>query len=301
MREPRASRASPFGRQDRRRGLRQRVLTAALLIPPVLLAVFLSTSWPVGILGLAAQMICFWELAVMVSPDNAFIAPVTGLLDYILLTGIVLCQWLGMLRKPVDPSVWMPYLVAIGICGLLGAGAAILLARGRRGRFVTEMAGLWITAGFASLTVLKASFVSGNIVWDWSTPVLLALVPLWIGDTLAIFAGRAFGKHPLAPKISPKKTVEGGVANLLGCILGAVGLAYLIRQPVLVGILVGVATGILGQAGDLLESALKRSANVKDSGNLLPGHGGLLDRIDSILLSAPAVAIIVVSLGTHGG
>jgi phosphatidate cytidylyltransferase len=125
------------------------------------------------------------------------------------------------------------------------------------------------------------------------------LVPLWIGDSLAIFAGRAFGKHLLAPKISPKKTIEGGIANLLGCISGGIGVAALIDQPAIVGILVGLATGILGQAGDLLESAMKRSAGVKDSGKLLPGHGGLLDRIDSILLSAPIVALIVMTLGSR--
>lgn len=199
---------------------------------------------------------------------------------------------------------------------IVGALAAMYATRGQRGILITEFAAWWLGAGLLALISLHGWSSSGKEIVEWfpglrgvaeiipglylwASPMLLALIPLWIGDTLAIFAGRAFGKHLLAPKISPKKTVEGGVANLLGCIGGAIGLSYLIHQPLLVGILAGLATGILGQAGDLLESAMKRSAGVKDSGTLLPGHGGLLDRIDSILLSAPVVALVVVTLGSR--
>lgn len=181
----------------------------------------------------------------------------------------------------------------------LGVVAAVAIARGARGLIVAEIASLWIAAPLASILTLKLPYNLSLPVFDFATPVLLCLVPIWVGDTLAIFAGRAFGKHLLAPKISPKKTVEGGIANLLGCIGAAIGLSLLLDQPILVGLLAGLATGTLGQVGDLLESAMKRSADLKDSGALLPGHGGLLDRIDSILLSAPAVALIVALLGNN--
>ena len=127
------------------------------------------------------------------------------------------------------------------------------------------------------------------------SPALMALVPVWAGDIAAIFAGKAFGRHPLAPKVSPKKTVEGSVANLLAAVLAAWLLGRLLGLPNVRSLGAGVAVGILGQAGDLFESWLKRRAGVKDSGTLLPGHGGVLDRIDSVLFAAPAVAVILLS------
>ncbi len=193
-----------------------------------------------------------------------------------------------------SPLVGHTICVVASIVGSLGA---LYVARGGRGAALAELVSLWVAAPLVSLVLLKFPYVRSGPLFDWDTPILLALIPIWIGDTLAIFAGKAFGKHLMAPKISPKKTWEGGLANLLGCLGGAIGVALLIGQPMIVGVLVGLATGILGQLGDLLESAMKRSARVKDSGTLLPGHGGLLDRIDSILLSAPAVALIVVMLG----
>ena len=123
----------------------------------------------------------------------------------------------------------------------------------------------------------------------------MALVPVWAGDIAAIFAGKAFGKHPLAPKISPKKTVEGSVANLLAAVATAWLLGRFLGLSDARSLGAGVAVGILGQAGDLFESWLKRRADVKDSGTLLPGHGGVLDRIDSVLFAAPAVALILLS------
>jgi phosphatidate cytidylyltransferase len=125
----------------------------------------------------------------------------------------------------------------------------------------------------------------------------MALAPLWVGDTAAIFVGRAIGKHPLLPKISPKKTVEGAVANLMGCVLAAIALGALLAEPIAVSAAVGLAAGVFGQAGDLFESHIKRRAGVKDSGTILPGHGGLLDRVDSLLFTAPVVVLLLAVAG----
>lgn len=118
-------------------------------------------------------------------------------------------------------------------------------------------------------------------------PVLVAAVPIWAGDTAAIFAGKAFGKHKLAPSISPNKTWEGSIANLLAAVGAAAALGYFLRYPMDKMLLLGVSCGVIGQLGDLFESYLKRQAEVKDSGNLLPGHGGVFDRLDSLLMTAP--------------
>ena len=119
--------------------------------------------------------------------------------------------------------------------------------------------------------------------------LLFSLVITWVGDTAAYFVGRAVGRHPFAPHLSPKKTWEGAVASFVGSILVAVASAHWINisSPHLIGM--AAAGNIAGQAGDLLESAYKRSAGVKDSGALLPGHGGLLDRIDALILAFPVV------------
>lgn len=159
---------------------------------------------------------------------------------------------------------------------------------------------LWVGVPLASLNLLHWLGVSSEIVlgpWRWDVPVLIALLPLWAGDSAAIFAGKAFGKHPLAPSISPKKTWEGGIANFLACVLTAYGVGLWIGLPVIHSLAIGASTGILGQVGDLFESWLKRKAGVKDSGTILPGHGGFLDRLDSLLFTAiPAVLITLYGL-----
>jgi len=119
--------------------------------------------------------------------------------------------------------------------------------------------------------------------------LLFALVITWAGDTAAYFAGRALGKRPLAPVLSPKKTWEGTIASLLGALLVAVAFQRWMFVPVAHLLAMAAAGNVAGQAGDLLESAYKRSAGVKDSGALLPGHGGVLDRIDALILAIPVV------------
>lgn len=119
--------------------------------------------------------------------------------------------------------------------------------------------------------------------------ILFTLVLIWAGDTLAYFTGKAIGRFPMAPALSPKKTWEGAIANLVGSIVVAVGFSYWLQLDL--GVLVAIAccANVAGQIGDLLESAYKRAASVKDSGALLPGHGGVLDRIDSLILASPVV------------
>jgi phosphatidate cytidylyltransferase len=119
--------------------------------------------------------------------------------------------------------------------------------------------------------------------------LLFALVIVWVSDSVAYFAGKSIGKHPLAPHLSPKKTWEGTVAGFLGSLAVAFAFARWLNVP-LVHLLGMAAVGnVAGQVGDLLESAYKRSAGIKDSGSLLPGHGGVLDRIDALILAIPVV------------
>jgi len=130
--------------------------------------------------------------------------------------------------------------------------------------------------------------------------VLFTLCVVWLGDMLAYFVGRGFGRVPMAPALSPKKTWEGGLGNILGSLLVAVVFARWIQVDVITLMIIAGVANIAGQAGDLIESAYKRAAAVKDSGKLLPGHGGVLDRIDSLILAAPVVWVLYQWLAKSG-
>ena len=119
--------------------------------------------------------------------------------------------------------------------------------------------------------------------------VLFTLCLMWAGDTFAYFAGKAFGRLPMAPALSPKKTWEGAFANLLGSLLVGIAFARWMQVDAMTMLIIAALANVAGQVGDLIKSAYKRGAAVKDSGSLLPGHGGVLDRIDSLILASPVV------------
>ena len=134
--------------------------------------------------------------------------------------------------------------------------------------------------------------------------IILIFGGAWLADSAAYFAGRFFGKHKLAPQISPKKTVEGAIGGVLGCVVGFVllGVAFdsimssngsPLRVNYLYLVILSIVLSIVGMLGDLTFSVVKRQYGIKDYGNLLPGHGGVLDRFDSVVFTAPALYIII--------
>ncbi|MDH3625029.1 MAG: phosphatidate cytidylyltransferase [Myxococcales bacterium] len=132
--------------------------------------------------------------------------------------------------------------------------------------------------------------------------VLLAFALAWGSDTSAYFFGRKFGKTKLAPRISPKKTLEGAGAGLAGSVFCALVISFFVPAlPAVDAIALGVIGGVAGQGGDLFESVLKRSSGVKDSGGILPGHGGLLDRVDALVFTAPATWAYGTFIAGFGG
>lgn len=143
-------------------------------------------------------------------------------------------------------------------------------------------------------TPLTAGWIS-HLVTPGFAWIVMALATTWLGDTFAYFSGRAFGKHLLAPHISPKKTWEGSVGGLIGASLTGIFCVLLLGLPIALwqGALLGGMAGIIGPIGDLAESQLKRQLGLKDVGSILPGHGGMLDRIDSVLFVVPVVYYLV--------
>jgi phosphatidate cytidylyltransferase len=148
----------------------------------------------------------------------------------------------------------------------------------------TTFGTIWLGVGMAAMAVLRRD--AGT---DGPGFVVLALMLSWLSDTGAYFAGRFLGKAKLYPAVSPKKTRAGAFGGLGGAIVGALlaHFFYLKSLPLVDGLVLAVVAGAVGQAGDLGESLLKRSFGVKDSGGIVPGHGGILDRIDAVLFIAP--------------
>lgn len=144
--------------------------------------------------------------------------------------------------------------------------------------------GIIYTGGLASFLLAIRLLPDGFLL------TLFLFFVIWAADVFAYLVGSKIGKRPLAPRISPKKTVEGALAGLLGSTLVGLTLMFFSPLPYLGwqgGALLGFFSGLLGTAGDLSQSALKRSVGVKNSGDILPGHGGILDRFDSLLFTAP--------------
>jgi phosphatidate cytidylyltransferase len=189
-------------------------------------------------------------------------------------------QWLVYRILPRPEEAFFLFVLGVGVIALF-----------TRRPLVETLPAAGISAGALLFVAFPLTYAVRLHGWGEYGPWLLlfALVITWAGDTAAYFAGRAFGRHPLAPHLSPKKTWEGSLASVAASILVGVIFRRWLHAPV--GFLIGmaVAGNVAGQAGDLLESAYKRSAGVKDSGAMLPGHGGVLDRIDALILAIPVV------------
>ena len=189
-----------------------------------------------------------------------------------------------------------------GWSGLALAGATVVLMTVflfRRGpleqipRSMAVVALSWLYCGLliASLVGLRLRF---GVPW-----VILAFVVTWANDTFAYFAGHAFGRHKLYERISPKKTWEGFAGGAVGSVVGALVTRWLLLEGALspaAAVVIGLGAAVLGPLGDLAESMVKRAAGVKDSSRIIPGHGGLLDRIDALLFVAPWIYVCAAHL-----
>lgn len=158
---------------------------------------------------------------------------------------------------------------------------------------------LYIVVGFLSLLLIRQDSLYTHLNMpmegtSWGVVMLwLLLFTTWASDTFAYFSGRAFGKRKIVPSISPNKTLEGFIGGFIGCIITGAIYSVLSQIPMSIGVYIGIICGILSPLGDLFESKLKRLCNVKDSGTLLPGHGGVLDRFDSLLFGAPVTLLFI--------
>ena len=251
------------------------VLAAVVLLP---------LAWMAAFFHLVVLVAGYeWSRLCGVRTRSGFVAYAAGM------SAVVAFLWLF-------PGAWMPallvaalfWLVVVAVVVRYPASAPLLratpvaLAGG-----VVALGGAWL-----ALVVLKAATGShGDSAGAWQIAWLLAAVAL--ADTGAYFAGRGFGRRKLAPAVSPGKTVEGAVGGAVAVLAWAACAAALFDGSTARWLLLGVGVFAAAVVGDLFESALKRTRGVKDSGGILPGHGGVLDRIDSVLPAAPVFALLV--------
>lgn len=258
-----------------------RIVVGAAGLPVVLGIVWLG-GWWLFLLGAVVGLIALHEFFWLTRP----LRPVP-LVGYAGLIGVLLAVQLSGL-------VWaVAALAGTVICAFLLKGVADTRGSVTVAVATTALGVAWIGIGLASVLLLRDLPEHGRLA---SYTLLLAI---FADDTAAYFGGRVFGRHKLAPSISPGKTWEGWLFGRVAGLLVVFFALYDTRRTFLsIGeaLLVGLAIVAAGPVGDLFESAVKRDMKVKDSGRLLGGHGGMLDRIDSILLGAPAAYFVILAL-----
>lgn len=274
-----------------------RVLTALVLMPAVIAIVLFTPTWAVAIAAAVFTVLALWEYFAL---GEAIGHRAYRLWTLFCAVALVLFQWfdIGMrgiafavvrlfglhAQETADaPSLtWLFFVFVLGVT---------VLTLFTRRPLVETLPAAGISSSALLLVAFPLSFAVRLHGLSTYGPRLLlfALAITWAADTVAYFVGRSFGKRPLAPHISPKKTWEGSIGGLLGSLLIAYAFHFWLTIPLPHLLVMALLGNIAGQMGDLLESAYKRSAGVKDSGGLLPGHGGILDRIDALILCIPVI------------
>lgn len=262
--------------------LKTRIITAALIILALIPALFLlpNTLWAALMLLLSIVAIAEWGNFIKLKPHWLRVYVAVSLLFGVL--AIVFLRQVGFHAF---------FYHALFVFALVGVFWLVIVPVWLAKRFVIRNQLLMAGLGFVLVASLWMALVCAKGADPWLLLVLLTTI--CIADSAAYFAGKNFGKHKLAPTISPGKTWEGVYGALIAVTLFALILYKLLNeQPLMVFILLWIVT-LLGVMGDLFESLMKRQACLKDSGTLLPGHGGILDRIDGLIPSLPMALLMI--------
>jgi phosphatidate cytidylyltransferase len=262
--------------------LLSRIAVAVVGLPVVLALVYLGGWWLFG-LAAAAAFLALHEFAALVRPLRPLV--LGGYLGALL---ILLGAALGGYEWALA-GVLATLLVTFVLHGVAATRQPPTVAIGS-----TVLGTIWIALGLAHVLLLRELDSHGRLA------VFAVLLAVWAADTLALFAGKLLGRHKLAPVMSPGKTWEGFVVGTVGAVAVSFFALYEDRDDFLTiwqAVVLGLVVALAGVLGDLFESAVKRDMQVKDSGRLLGGHGGVLDRIDALLFAAPAAFYLVLAFG----
>lgn len=264
-------------RTPRREAHGKRWATGLALLPLLIGAVVMG-GWVFTLLVGAAVLVCLWEFFRIVDPGGAHTPLEPWRLSGYLAGGLLVAA----------AHFGRPEWIALTLAANLVVGAVIAVRRFSRERRSPEQAARQ-AHGVAYIPLLLSFFIALRGLPDGVVWVFTVCAVIFAGDIAALYAGTLWGRHKLAPAVSPGKSVEGALAGLAANLAVAAAAKALFLPQLGWGacVLLAFALGVAGQVGDLFESVLKRAANVKDSGGLLPGHGGILDRIDALLFAAP--------------
>jgi phosphatidate cytidylyltransferase len=308
----------------------KRVLTAVILIPIVVLALFRAPLWLFALLVLGVALLAareYFDIAEatgfrpMRGLGYFFLVALFALSSLTAFASIDLPQSSGTAQTAIDR------LVVTTALFLLFVPLLLLLAGMQReplSQALPDAASSYLALPYVGFTLLLPPLLAST--WNGPLFLLYLMLLVWCGDVAAYYVGRAVGKHKLAPRISPGKTWEGAVASIAGAAIFGIVLFHFINPiagffrhihllrpqtysfaqpipeqgpfklaPLWFVVAFAVSINVAAQIGDLVESALKRGAGMKDSGNLLPGHGGVLDRIDALLFALPVGLLFYVA------
>jgi phosphatidate cytidylyltransferase len=274
----------------------KRIVTGAILIPIVVALVYFGPSWLVtivaGVVGLLAMMEFFrlsaqmglrgFRLWTMLCAAALFYAQwLTGTMEvHRLSSGTEIITHIFAGDYFSAEAVFLIFLFG---AALAGVATRVAIADVLPAIAASSAALIFVAWPFSYLVRMDGNLSTGPVL------VLFALAIVWAGDTVAYFVGKSMGRTKMAPALSPKKTWEGALGNVIGSLIVGYCFARWQNGDVMAWLATAVLANIAGQVGDLVESAYKRGAGVKDSGAMLPGHGGMLDRIDSLIFAAPVV------------
>jgi phosphatidate cytidylyltransferase len=273
--------------------LRDRVRSAAILVPPLLLALWLGGGWILLVVGLATAIGAYETFRLLTAAGHSSM-PALGIAF-----AVVVALGDSVVVLPGGSGILVAGLVVV----LIGVGALTRLdPREGVAVFATTTFGALYAGllGFVARLASTDAYVDRSSILGWLGPdrawILVLLLVVWAYDTAAYFTGRRVGERPFMHHISPSKTLEGVGGGLAAAVVVGAVLVAALGRPFFAGAVLGLLVGAAAQAGDLAESMLKRAAGAKESGRLIPGHGGLLDRIDSFLFAAPVAVFYVVAV-----
>ena len=260
----------------------QRLLTAVVAIPMTLVALFLLPHWVWFALMAVVVDWAAWEYLQIVRPR----APHAPLQVVLVLVPVAACAISLALADGVQVPQMRLLLLSGPLVIAVGLGTLLLFSRTPLEETIPALGILSFGVPYFALPIASLHLL--REIDPWVVVLLMGIV--WLGDTVAYYVGSRFGRHKMAPVISPKKSWEGAAASFVTAMAAAAVWSFWRLGRLDPGLLaVAAATAAAAQVGDLVESMIKRGTGVKDSGSVLPGHGGLLDRMDAMLFAAPVL------------